>query len=160
MVGGGGRAYPPDSSSKNTSLPDQPEIASYGPGSVPDLKPRLSAHVSPVVDTDELATTFLDEHQLAKQGLCVEHKEGPDYRKPVCVSVCSDQKSVIKVNFPTLSYLSTGYYYVCMYVSKAHSPKYMIVFNCNHTCTAIQNQNQQKSGYVIAKCFNMRQVLV
>lgn len=67
-------------------------------------KPRLSACVSPVVDTDELATTFLDEHQLAKQGLYVEHKEGPDYRKPVCVSVCSDQKSVIKVNFPTLSY--------------------------------------------------------
>jgi len=85
-MGGGEEGHtPPDSSSKNTSLPDQPEIASYGPGSVPDLKPRLSAHVSPVVDTDELATTFLDEHQLAKQGLYVEHKEGPDYRKPVCV---------------------------------------------------------------------------
>ena len=51
-------------------------------------KPRLSPRVSPVVDTDELATTFLDEHQLAKNGLYVEHKEGPDYRKPVCVCVC------------------------------------------------------------------------
>ena len=40
------------------------------------------------MDTDELATTFLDEHQLAKNGLYVEHKEGPDYRKPVCVCVC------------------------------------------------------------------------
>ena len=54
---------------------------------IPDSR-LVECTCSPVVDTDELATTFLDEHQLAKNGLYVEHKERPDYRKPVCVCVC------------------------------------------------------------------------
>ena len=54
--------------------------------SLPD---SLRAYILPVVDTDELATTFLDEHKLAKKGLYVEHNEGPDNREPVCVCACA-----------------------------------------------------------------------
>ena len=60
----------------------------------------MRACISPVVDTDELATTFLDEHKLTKQGLYVEHKEGPDNRKPVCVCVCA--RAVIKSKLGSL----------------------------------------------------------
>ena len=41
--------------------------------------------MSPVVDSYELSTTFLDDQQLANQGLQEVHGERPDGREPACM---------------------------------------------------------------------------
>ena len=54
-------------------------------GIIKQIKMEYGVPISPVVDSYELATTFLDDQQLANQGLQVVHSEWPDGREPACM---------------------------------------------------------------------------